>query len=60
MLLLAIGEQYFWVWVEDHLECRLMDIACESLPAANHVLTGRSHDVEAELAHQKSRKLVEH
>ena len=37
-----------------------MDIASESLPAANHVLTGRSHDVEAEFAHQKSRKLVEH
>lgn len=37
-----------------------MDIASESLPAANHVLTGRGHDVEAELAHQKSRKLVEH
>lgn len=37
-----------------------MDITSESLPAANHVLTRRSHDVEAELAHQKSRKLVEH
>lgn len=46
--------------MDDHLECWLMDIASESLPAVNYVLTGRGHDVEAELAHQKSRKLVEH